>query len=155
MKIPKLIHSHEETAVLAYLIHAFGQKCTVESIFDCQIRGDNHLLIDGILELPHDGNSVYKLGIEYDGGYFHNDSLLKRDIVKSTQLLEKYKDLVLVRIRQNAAPMSHHLHPRSARFNFSESHPEVGVIRTFRSQVGLSLTRDADQRRQRGSQLSH
>ena len=130
-RTPKLIHSHEESSVIAYLLNAFKQETTVDTIFECQKRGDDHMLIDGVLCFNFDDNTCCKLGVEYDGGhpFAHTEERLKHDIIKSIRVLESHPDMLLLRIRQNSAPMyTKKIHPRCIVIESATSKPHM-VIR--------------------------
>jgi hypothetical protein len=127
---PKLIHSHEETAVLAYLQSALNLACTEESIMRCQRLGDAHGLLDGVIVLRRKADESakledLKLAVEYDGGRYHGADRVAADTEKSRRVLSMYPELTLIRIRHNAPPLPGlaHFGHRCVVVHVTDSHP--------------------------------
>ena len=91
--LPKGIHSHEEAKILAYLMSALGMPTSVESIFECQRRGDEHMLLDAVLRVVTPDNKNLDIGLEYDGEHWHTVSTLTRDVEKTRRVIETYPEL--------------------------------------------------------------
>ena len=91
----------------------------------CQCLGDAHELLDGVITLRSECGQRFKFAIEYDGGHYHTLEKVTSDTEKSTRVLNKYPDMTLLRIRQNAPPLPRlaDLWPRCIVVHVTDSHP--------------------------------
>jgi len=107
----KTTHSMEEAVVLAHTRSMLGFSDTVATIMDILMAGDDAGRFDGRFCINYHEilNDFY---YEYDGGHYHKDDRIEKDITKTKTKLAESSCNFIVRIRTVGASQFDYTHPR-------------------------------------------
>ena len=101
----------EEAVVLAHVRSMLGFSDTVATIMDILMAGDDAGRFDGRFRINYHEilNDFY---YEYDGGHYHKDDRIEKDITKTKTKLAESSGNFIVRIRTAGASQFDYTHPR-------------------------------------------
>ena len=86
--------SHEELVFGAMLLHAIGE-LTLPMFASCLCKADDMGLVD--IVFPQ-----LNMAMEWDGGYYHDETQIERDTKKTIRLIQENAELIVLRIRHGA-----------------------------------------------------
>ena len=105
---PRLVNRSKEEILFECLLHiAIKDKIpNVYEIINSLVLGDEYNRSDMVLYINNE-----PFIFEYDGGYWHDESRILRDIKKTEKLLKFYKESIVVRIRVKCKNEYDYNHP--------------------------------------------
>ena len=97
---PNLSQRSREELIYTHLLSTVFGLGNKQTFKEALVGGDKLFKSDIALALPN-----MTLVVEYDGGYWHGDKSVERDLSKTKKLLMSSNNTFVVRFRNGAAPL--------------------------------------------------